>query len=157
SSRSLQGRLALNRLLQAGPRRGLRLQVLPRQILVGLIETLWRRRLLWAQLLLRARRAGLPRAALRDDVAAHALRRVRLANDALVAGDRLLRNPQRHRAGAQAGSAANSKAAGATRQRAERGAVAASYFNAADPAVGVGIELDVVGRSTARRRADLDQ
>ena len=83
----------------------------------------------------------LERGALLIDLAADGPRRERLAHEGAVALGFLPGNLQRRSAEAAAGAGPDRKAGGAARQNAELRAVAAKHFDAADPAVGVGIEL----------------
>ena len=80
-----------------------------------------------------------------------------LAHDALVAQRLLRRNHQRRRGDAAAGAGPDRKAAGALRERTEPRAVAVVDIDVADPAVGIGIELDrdIVGAARPTRLAAL--
>src|SRR5581483_2178512 len=81
------------------------------------------------------------------DLAADGLRRMQLAHETLVARGLLQRNRKRHRGKACAarttGSAADRKAARALRQRAEPPSLPVVDLDLSDPAIGIGIELDV--------------
>ena len=98
-------------------------------------------------------RIGLPqRALLGHDLPSDHLRRVHLAHHALVARRLLRRDHERGGGDAAAGAGPDRETAGALRERAEPDTAAVMDIDMPDPAVGVGIKLDIVG---ARRRATL--
>jgi len=102
-------------------------------------------------------RIGPPqRALLRDDLTADDLRRVHLAHDALVARGLLRRDHERGSGHAAAGAGADRKAARALRERTEpRAGAAIIDVDMPNPAVGIGVKLDVV--AAARGPVDLDK
>ena len=98
----------------------------------------------------------LERRALLIDLAADGARRERLAHEGAVALGFLAGNLQRRRGEAAARSRTHRETGGATRQDTKLRAIAAKHFDAADPAVGVGIEFygDLAGGSAALRHFD---